>query len=450
MKKFLSPVALSIVCSLSLQSVPLFAQTGEVALPTPNAVGTITVNQTSSLEGYIGNWTLLDPDSTPLNILRKKTYTNSEMVLGQYTIIIEKPTGSSMALKVTKNGTVISESNINKATFILAEGDQITIDIAYSITRTGVVSIVSDPAGVEYTLEGPNKLTQSGVTPDSLLDAPEGSYSVTMIPFEGCGKPISKSGQLKKGERLSFSVNFSCEAADDVRIDHTEKKSKFVTLSLGGEFIVFEDAPLDAWFANYVFTAAKTGIMGGYKNDDGTSNGLFGPNDSVSLAQLAKIAHEIASIDETVTMAFPVNPIAGSGSNWYQLYWASAESLHWQAFNPVPVETTASGALVFDDPNRPATRGEVVATLLQSLDIPKVWAKGNLFADVAYDAEYADSIETAASHGIIAGSVDPENSLQILFRPEDPINRAEMAKVVSLTLELVREDTPEVTGEPTQ
>ncbi len=51
----------------------------------------------------------------------------------------------------------------------------------------------------------------------------------------------------------------------------------------------FKDVPQDAWFYQYVETAAKNGIVGGYKNENGTLTGYYGPGDSLTREQAMKI-----------------------------------------------------------------------------------------------------------------------------------------------------------------
>lgn len=51
----------------------------------------------------------------------------------------------------------------------------------------------------------------------------------------------------------------------------------------------FKDVPKGSWFYQYVETAAKNGIVGGYKDQTGTLTGYFGPGDSLTREQAMKI-----------------------------------------------------------------------------------------------------------------------------------------------------------------
>ena len=87
---------------------------------------------------------------------------------------------------------------------------------------------------------------------------------------------------------------------------------------------------------------------------------------------------------------------------------------------------------------RSATRGEVLVTLLQSLDIRLEWQKGDVFEDVSPRTPYAGAIETAAHDKIVSGHTDEFGVTLGTFGPIDPVNRAEMAKILSRILEIYK------------
>ena len=51
----------------------------------------------------------------------------------------------------------------------------------------------------------------------------------------------------------------------------------------------FKDVPKEAWFYSYVETVAANGITAGYKDSNGNLTGYFGPGDSVTREQAAKL-----------------------------------------------------------------------------------------------------------------------------------------------------------------
>ena len=114
----------------------------------------------------------------------------------------------------------------------------------------------------------------------------------------------------------------------------------------------------------------------------------------------------------------PINTKAQGA--WYSPYIASAEDQGWTIYSSATV-----------DPNRPATRGEVLVTLLQALDVPLAWQTGTVFTDVNRRTAYAGAIETASAAGLVDGRKDANGNLTNEFGPADPINRAELAKILS-------------------
>ena len=119
---------------------------------------------------------------------------------------------------------------------------------------------------------------------------------------------------------------------------------------------------------------------------------------------------------------------ARAKNQWFEQFFASAEQLHWEVWRDRRV-----------DPARPATRAEVVATILRALKISTMWAEGKTFGDVHPTHPYANAIETAALDGLIDAGGN--------FRPNDPINRAELAKMAAQAAEIYIEDTSEVQGD---
>ena len=387
--------------------------------------GTITIAQEGATKDVLGSWTLLRPDSSQVTLNKKELYESGSTPSGNYTLLIEKAQGTSVTVTFKKNGAIVSQNSTPKVSFALSNGDQVLIQASYTYTRTGIVSVTSDPLGVDFTLVGPNGITLEGVTPESLESVPEGLYSVTYYPPSSCTQPKSKSDQLVKDSRISFHIAFSCPALFNQ--EEYEKQLTNVTITDGNRTVILTDVPIGSWFATYVHTVAKTGIMSGYKDENGNLTGEFGPSDSVSLAQLAKVAHEVAGIDE--------QEMGGEASNtrargtWFETYYNSAEQRSWQAYRNE-----------HEDPARPATRSEVIATILQALDAPRLWPKGQIFTDIQPDTPYAACIETAAADGIISSD-------EASFRPDAPVNRAELAKMIALAIGQYIEDSPEFTGE---
>lgn len=173
----------------------------------------------------------------------------------------------------------------------------------------------------------------------------------------------------------------------------------------------FGDIPVSAWFACPVYGVTEGGIFNGYRDVRGNPLGLYGPSDSITMSQLAKVALRLADADI---------PEAKNGEEWHVPLMRVAKLLEFSSF---------MGRV---DASAPASRSIVVHTLLEALDIPM--KNGVLpYSDVPTDSVHAAAIATATKLGIISGDEG-----KTTFRPDAPINRAEVAKVIMAAWEAAR------------
>ena len=384
-------------------------------------VSSITVEQRSPTQ-TLGKWTMIKPDQTSTRFADpQKTLT--DVTPGNYTIFAELPAGMTTTIVQYRGSSIVSTVDTPQISFVINAGDAPRFVITYHLSITGDVAVHSDPLSIPFLISGPNGFTASGTTPESYREMPIGQYRVQFKPM-GCPLPRPQSLQLEKDERVNFSITLdkSCKAAEGEQ--RSVDIGNVVSVTVRGKPIYLKDVPLDAWFAKAVLTVANRGILTGYRDERGEPTGEFGPANSVTVAELAKIAHRLAGIDDQSLTEVP------SGSPWYARYILSAwKNLAWTIY--------ADGTI---DPVRPATRGEVVVTILQALNVPVRWPKGDLFTDVTRTMSLAGAIETMARDGIISGHSDAEGKPTGLFGPDQPINRAEMAKAVSLSLEKYKWD----------
>lgn len=403
-----------------------YAATGDITsedtLPTqvvPTGFGTIIVEQLSS-NGIMGTWTLLQPNNVKSSGA-DKTKAMDSMAAGSYTIIIEPPDGAVASINLYNHGVQLKSLERPQATFTVFNGDDYKIVVSYTFTRVGIVSVTSDPQGVTFRLTGPNGMNVTGTTPMSYENVAEGQYKLQYDTFQNCTTPPPKASQLEKNKRISFDITFSCAAADNLRNRKEREDIPFVTQTIDGKEITFRDVPQTAWFAKDVSYAARGGILGGYKDGSGSLTGEFGPANNVSVAELAKIAHKVAG---TTEMGFGPEPFNKAAYNqWFTNYFISAEERGWTIFTDGTI-----------NPLRPATRSEVLVTLMQALNLQITWQKGDVFTDVRARTPYAAAIEAAAKLKIVEGRKDEAGTLTGAFGPSDPVTRAEIAKIVNTAL----------------
>lgn len=112
-------------------------------------------------------------------------------------------------------------------------------------------------------------------------------------------------------------------------------------------------------------------------------------------------------------------------NTWASAYVGKAEQMQLAAYRPDL------------DVNESATRGAVIQTILETLAIT-VGKTPATYEDVPKDHPYSAAIGSATFFGIVTGDVDPDGKPLNRFRPDDPINRAEVAKIIALAKELAK------------
>tara|TARA_Y100000310_G_scaffold230644_1_gene233118 strand:+ start:10803 stop:12071 length:1269 start_codon:yes stop_codon:yes gene_type:complete len=419
MKKRISSITITAITLLILPIAPLHAQELE-------GFGSIALDLNGPEEDprVIGHWTLVRPGNQRTEG-DDPNFTFDEIDAGMYTFTTILPEGTSATIELLLNGKSVEIVDRPQISIPLDGQDRYVVKVEYTYSRTGTVAVASTPAGLTFTLKGPNDTEIKGETPYSHI-GPEGQWTAYFEEIEGCPSLPAQSDKLVKDSRITLSVDIVCDNLKDSDIGkQLEKSLEFVTVTIDGKTVVFEDVRTQDWFAPYVSKVAKAAIISGYKDRSGNPEGTFGPSDNVTVAQLAKVAHEMSGVDETKIRVPVINTRAKN--QWFEQYFTSAEQRWWEVWRDRRV-----------DPSRSAKRGEVIATVLRAMGIRTVWAEGKTFGDVTPIDKYANAIETAAIDGLIDTGGN--------FRAKDPINRAELAKIVSNAVELYGEDTLEQTG----
>jgi len=177
---------------------------------------------------------------------------------------------------------------------------------------------------------------------------------------------------------------------------------------------VFTDVQSSDWFNPYVAALAEWGIVSGYRDAQGLSLGLFKPANLVTIAEVLKMTLEAAKIDEALCVRAPQNVQAVG--HWSETYVACAEERGMRLFQ-------SSLSL-----NRPATRAEVLVIVHDAFGDPIIplYAPFRDSRGHPFEADIAQGALT----GIVRGDTDATGALLGTFRPTQPINRAEVAKII--------------------
>ncbi len=178
----------------------------------------------------------------------------------------------------------------------------------------------------------------------------------------------------------------------------------------------FRDVAEGDWFNPYVQSVASWGIITGYKGSDGNPTGEFGPGNNVTVAEMLKISLKAAQVDESQCGLVPSLHPQAIG-HWASSFISCGEGMQMRILD---------GSAI--DLNRAATRAEVIAMMSDAFgdDVPPLYSN---FRDTAGHPLEAD-IAFAYTRGIVSGDKDALGIETGTFRPNDSINRAEVAKIV--------------------
>ncbi len=178
----------------------------------------------------------------------------------------------------------------------------------------------------------------------------------------------------------------------------------------------FNDVAEGDWFSPYVATVSGWGVVSGYKDANGRPLGKFGPANAVTVAELLKMAFKASQIDTATCGLVPPTHSQAIG-HWAQEFVSCGEQMKLRILQDTKISI-----------DRKASRAEVIAVLNDVFGevVPPLFSNfrdtqgHRLEADIAY----------AYTRGIVSGDKDSKGIETGLFRPNDNINRAEVAKII--------------------
>lgn len=191
----------------------------------------------------------------------------------------------------------------------------------------------------------------------------------------------------------------------------------------------FLDLPDTHWAYAYVGYLFCQGVVGGYPD------GTFRPDNGSTRGQFAKMV--------VLGMGWvPYNPITPTFSD------VPPASTFYTYIEAAFLHGVIGG---YNDgtfrPNNPVTRAQAVKMLVLGRSWPLLNPPTPTFPDVLASHWAYSYVETALAHGIAGGFGDGT------FRPEQPISRAQLAKMVAMAMQASRPTqlfpAPQPTTQPT-
>ena len=408
-------------------------------------------NQTGSIDNSTGDTTITAPDGADVSIPGKNPPdTRADIKLPQGTVI--KPDGT-IILPDDKNGkdenggTIPGGSEIDPDGVVTYRYTVVYLDSSNNALRAptflklkaGETGNVTAPEITGYTVSGSATKTVEAKAGDTYTvtfiytknstgggSSSGGGDSSTVSSYTikasaGNGGIISPSGNVsaKRGDDQTFVINpvngyriadvivdgksvgaVSLYTFENVRANHT---IEVVFTKLNS--IVAD--PTETGVAGWLQTREHIAYLGGY------GNGLFGPNDNMTRAQVAQMFYNLLlEKDILVTTSFSDVP----ADAWY----AKA------------VNTLASLGIIKGigndqfAPNRTITRAEFTVIAMRFANVSATVT--NPFSDIASSDWYYTAVTSAVSYGWITGYSDGT------FKPMATITRAEVATIVNRML----------------
>ena len=291
------------------------------------------------------------------------------------------------------SSVVFDDASAAETTFTMPEGS-VTVTANWS-RDSGSSSSGRDDSDPSYAVGIPDK-TENGSVSVSPKNASQGDrVTVTVKPDTGYEldslKVLDKNGkELALTDKGDGKFTFIMPAGRvEVKATFTEE----VKIS------PFRDVPTDAYYYEAVKWAQKKGITGGI------GDGLFGPNQPCTRAQIVTFLWRAAGSPEPKAMS----SFADVSTDAYY-----AKAVAWAVENGI---TTGTGDGKFS-PDATCTRAQSVTFLFRA--IGKLVDSKAEFSDVLTDSYYANAVAWAVENGVTNGIGDG------LFGPDNSCTRAQI------------------------
>ena len=313
-----------------------------------------------------------------------------------YTYTLQNDSGatSTLVTAVSGNGEPVS---INGQA--LSTGGSATV----AIPNSGTTDIVVKIGAKTYTLtilrnSGTGGMTGGGggssspsysITVDKTKNG-----TITVSPRNAShGDTVTITATPDKGYELEM-LKVLDRSGDALKL--TEKNGKYTfkmpsgKVTIKASFVeevpeqIFKDVPANAYYYEAVKWAQEKGITGGI------GNGLFGPNDPCTRAQIVTFLWRAAGS--------PAPKNTGTAFGDVKLGSFYEQAVAWAVENGI---TSGTGEGMFS-PDATCTRAQSVTFLYRASGSPAVSDKAE-FSDVSTTAFYADAVAWAAKKGITTG-----------------------------------------------
>ena len=275
----------------------------------------------------------------------------------------------------------------------------ITADTAthtQTITMTYRKSSGGDDSDPTYAIEVDKDIRNGTVTANRRYAERGDTVTITVKPDDGF-KLDDLTVTDKNGNELKLTDKGNGKYTFKMPAGKVTVSATFAPEKTAADY--FADVPANSYYADAVLWAAKNGITGGI------GNGLFGPNQPCTRAQIVTFLWRAAGSPEPKSMSSFSDVSADS-------YYAKAVA--WAVENGI---TTGTGDGKFS-PDATCTRAQSVTFLFRA--IGKLVDSKAEFSDVLTDSYYANAVAWAVENGVTNGIGNG------LFGPDNSCTRAQI------------------------
>ncbi|MBT3834670.1 S-layer homology domain-containing protein [Candidatus Peribacteria bacterium] len=243
-----------------------------------------------------------------------------------------------------------------------------------------------------------------------LLLAPQASYA-----FIDVGT-FTESLDLMEQELSGDETGLNSLLEDlESAAEESGASDNYLTFKRSGEDITFWDVEKSAWFYSSILSLVELGIVSGKEDNSGKIIG-YDPGGNVSRPAALKMSLLSAGVD---TDACGTPERKDAREHWAASFVACSEKM----------DLGLGGRTL----NASATRAEVLHYTLKAFEIEA--PEGNPPFSDSTSHEYKNDIAYGYALGIISGDKKSDGTPKGTFRPNDSVNRAEVAKIVKLAIE---------------
>ena len=377
----------------ALEKIPdLTAYTDETVTALNNAKANVVRGKAFAKQSEVDAMAKAIKDAIAALQYKDADYTKVDEAIAKANTLNENDYIDFSAVKAALDA-VVRGKNITEQTEVNAMAKAIEDAIAALVEKP---SSGGDDNAPTYAIEVDKDIRNGEVTANRRYAERGDTVTITVKPDDGF-KLDDLTVTDKNGNELKLTDKGNGKYTFKMPAGKVTVSATFAPEKTAADY--FADVPANSYYADAVSWAAKNGITGGI------GNGLFGPNQPCTRAQIVTFLWRAAGSPEPKAMS----SFADVSTDAYY-----AKAVAWAVENGI---TTGTGDGKFS-PDATCTRAQSVTFLFRA--IGKLVDSKAEFSDVLTDSYYANAVAWAVENGVTNGIGDG------LFGPDNSCTRAQI------------------------